>query len=111
MRLLTSIVLLAACRGGDEVAGQYTVGGASFVLRNNHRVERLPTVDARCKRDPVAIEACEDRQTWSRDGEKLTLDFAAIRDEMMCECDLDRVEATYRNGVLTVGGVAAIRAR
>lgn len=110
MRLLL-ISLLAACSGRDEVAGQYTVGGASFVLRNNGHVERLPTVDARCQRDVAAIEACEDKQSWSRAGDKVTLNFAAIRDEMMCECDLDRVEATYRNGVLTVGGVAAIRAK
>lgn len=112
MRLLrTSLFLLAACSGGDEAAGQYALGGSSFVLRANGTVEKLPSVDAKCQRDMAAIEACEDRQSWKRTGDKIVLKLGAIRDEMMCECDLDTVEATYRNGELAIKGQKATRAR
>ena len=114
LRLISTALvslLLAACSGGDSVAGQYAVGGASFVLRANGTVEKLPSVDAKCQRDMAAIEACEDRQSWTRSGDKVTLKLGAIRDEMMCECDLDTVVATYRDGELRINGVAATRAR
>ena len=119
------VLVLAACSSrvdhtGDPAVGRYT-GDAKhvFELRVDGTLDIDPIVAPDCKDDP-AVAACRARQTWSRTGDTIVFERAAVArpfdqtgfaPKRACECHLEREQLLLRNGDLVVGTEHAVRVK
>jgi len=115
------LLLLVACssrvdRTGDPAVGRWTGDNKRiFELRADGTLDIDPITDRTCDNDP-ALTACRARQTWSRSGNTVTFERAALARPTSalgvaatCECHLEREQIQLRGNELVTGKDHATR--
>ena len=109
--------LLVACssrvdRTGDPAVGRWTGDNHRiFELRADGTLDIDPIADRGCENAP-ALTACRARQTWSRAGNIITFERAAlahVATNEVCECHLEREQIQLRGDELVSGKEHATR--
>jgi len=112
------LLLLVACssrvdRTGDPAVGRWTGDNHHvFELRADGTLDIDPLADRSCT-DAAALAACRARQTWTRSGNTVTFDRAALSPAAnhACECRLEREQIQLRGDELVTGKEHATRVK